>query len=102
MGTGLNIVLVIVVIIGITTVVQHGTEGISNNPVQSTWDSTKNIGEKTKDIYDGSREIIDNFKNQNINGTLVGVCQEDNDCLVFDDCLNEICFCIAEQCYKEV
>ena len=107
MGKGLFIVLIIIAIIGITTYVQHGTEEIKNAPIQSVWDSTKSIADAGKKGYEKgiegvekTVEIIEIIKKERINGTLIGVCNTDEDCKKFSQCLTKVCYCIAELCYQ--
>jgi len=113
MEIGLKIIIVIVLIIGITTWVQNGTDGIKNAPFQSTWDSTKDITEKTKDGFDKGKEIIDNFKSdgnnegssEENNEVLVEVgqmpCSSDNQCNeLLEEACGGVCVCVDEICFK--
>ena len=107
MGKGLFVILIIITIIGIVTYVQHGTEEIKNAPIESIWDSTQSIADAGKKGYEKGIEgvektvkIIEIIKKERINGTLIGVCNIDEDCKQFPQCVDKVCYCIAELCYE--
>ena len=94
-------IIIVMIIILLVAVKQRGFEGIKQNPVDSALQSTKTIYNFGKDSVEKGGEIYTIFKNEKINGTLIEVCKEDKDCGIFPECSGEqICFCIAQNCYK--
>ena len=95
-------IIIVITIILLVAVKQEGFEGIKQNPADSAVQSTKTIYNFGKDSVGKGSEIYQIFKKEKINGTLVEVCKEDKDCQKLQECSLEtdICFCIAQNCYK--
>ena len=101
----LGIILIIVAIIFLVALQQQGWEGFKAEPFDSTIQSTKKIGEVSKDVFDKTKETIDNFKNdennnEGSNPINLGrpFCQEDSDCNTIQQCENN-CSCIGGECF---
>ena|SRR3990167_8282853 len=96
----LVIVLGIIIIIAIFQ--QGGWTGFSTSPIQSSWDATKTIGEKSKDAFDKTKELIEDNSGTSISLKNVGLplCQDDSDCLSLSECSSGNCICGGDgNCY---
>ena len=99
----ISIILIAIFIIGIA-IIRDGTETLKNEPLQSTWGSTKAIAGRTKDAYVFTKEKIDNYKNNKKNVSEVGrpLCIEDVDCNTLLQCSEqEPCTCIEGSCFRQ-
>ena len=87
-----GIVLLIIVVVALS---RSGWEGLKQEPLQSSWDATKTIGEKTKDAYVWTTDKISDSRSQTGSSKNLGLplCQEDLDCTTLSECKTGNCTC---------
>ena len=102
----MNIWGILLVVLGVIVVVglfqQGGWSGFSNAPIQSSWEASKTIGEKTMDTYQWSKDKIQN--NDGISGLKnlgLPLCLDNSSCNTILECKDNLCSCIQGECFKQ-
>ena len=104
---GFGIIFIIVLIILGVAIYQNGFDGLKEEPVQSSLDSTKTIYEAGKKAVNAGKDIYDNTKSgsssETVTLTKIGqpFCTNDADCLTLEECSDSTCVCgEGGYCYK--
>ena len=97
MGKGI-IILIIIGIFVVMGIVRDGVDTLKSEPVQSIWDSSK-------DIVDAGKNIVNKFQGDE-NTTATGLievgqipCANDADCNILPDCEYYLCVCQGGSCF---
>ena len=93
----MNIWGILLVVLGVIVVVglfqQGGWSGFSNAPIQSSWEASKTIGEKTMDTYQWSKDKIQGTSSDSLKNLGLPLCKDDLSCQSLSECKIGNCTC---------
>ena len=99
----MNIWGILLVVLGIIVVVglfqQGGWSGFKADPLMSSWEASKTIGEKTVDTYQWGKDKIQGTSSESKNLGLP-LCDTNSSCNTLLECKDNLCSCIQGECYK--